>query len=446
MAAWVLKMRALAEQAYIDDIENDEEGIAETLLDDEAVAQMARPGTSLRTAPKTAGGPTHGMRPPSTTGRPITGVVRPGSRSRPGTMEQALKTPRTARSARPLTSSSGMKARLGTASMLSEPGGPFIALSRLNMVKYAKQQSIAKPLFEYIYHYEQDIPKALELAVQGTQACNFKDWWWKLRLGRCYTRVGLVREAEQQFRSALRDSPSIPALLGLARVYTRLDQPLAAIQVCQAGLDIFPQEVALRTEVARLYEGMGDLCRSVQTYRIVLQQDATHIEAIACIGMHHFYSDQPEVSLRFYRRLLQTGIYSAELFNNLGLCCYYAQQYDMTITCFERALNLGVGDAAMATQALRLALVADPTHAPAFNNLGVLEARRGQTAVAQSMFQAAAGLAHVLFEPHYNYAHLANEVGQLHASYVMVQKALKAYPDHVPSKNLLQILKHHFEF
>lgn len=63
--------------------------------------------------------------------------------------------------------------------------------------------------------------------------------------------MGLGREAEQQFRSALRDSPSITALLCLARVYARLDQPLAAMQVCQAGLDLFPQEVALRSEIAR---------------------------------------------------------------------------------------------------------------------------------------------------------------------------------------------------
>jgi tetratricopeptide repeat protein 8 len=70
----------------------------------------------------------------------------------------------------------------------------------------------------------------------------------------------------------------------------------------------------------------------------------------------------------------------------------------------------GVGDVNLATQSLRLALMADPTHAPAYNNLGVMEARLGRTNVAQSLFQASAGLAHVLFEPHYNYALLANEV------------------------------------
>ena len=56
--------------------------------------------------------------------------------------------------------------------------------------------------------------------------------------------------------------------------------------------------------------------------------------------MNHFYSDQPELSLRFYRRLLQMGINNAELLNNMGLCCFDSQQYDMTLACMERALSL----------------------------------------------------------------------------------------------------------
>lgn len=40
---------------------------------------------------------------------------------------------------------------------------------------------------------------------------------------------------------------------------------------------------------------------SVKLYRDILSQDSSNIEAIACIGMHHFYTDQPEVALRFYR-------------------------------------------------------------------------------------------------------------------------------------------------
>jgi len=99
-----------------------------------------------------------GFRPRTQTGRPLSGVVRPATQSgHPGTMEQALRTPRTARTARPITSQSARSVRLGTASMLTEPGGPFIQLSRLNLGKYAAQGNIAKPLFEYIFYHENDI-------------------------------------------------------------------------------------------------------------------------------------------------------------------------------------------------------------------------------------------------------------------------------------------------
>lgn len=55
------------------------------------------------------------FRPTSQGGRPLSGFVRPGTRSgRPGTMEQALRTPRTAHTARPATSASGRFVRLGT--------------------------------------------------------------------------------------------------------------------------------------------------------------------------------------------------------------------------------------------------------------------------------------------------------------------------------------------
>ena len=52
-------------------------------------------------------------------------------------------------------------------------------------------------------------------------------------------------------------------------------------------------------------EALGNLSLSAKYYKNVLSEDSTHVEAIACIGMNHFYSDQPELSLRYYRRLLQ---------------------------------------------------------------------------------------------------------------------------------------------
>lgn len=46
---------------------------------------------------------------------------------------------------------------------------------------------------------------------------------------------------------------------------------------------------------------MNNISAAAEYYKEVLKQDNTHVEAIACIGSNHFYSDQPEIALRFYR-------------------------------------------------------------------------------------------------------------------------------------------------
>lgn len=55
-AIWSLKTRALTAQVMIDDIEGDEEGIVDVVLDDNAIRQVPRPGTSMKAAGPTMGG------------------------------------------------------------------------------------------------------------------------------------------------------------------------------------------------------------------------------------------------------------------------------------------------------------------------------------------------------------------------------------------------------
>ena len=43
-AAWFLKARALTEQTYVDEVELEEEGIAELFMDDTAIADVASEG------------------------------------------------------------------------------------------------------------------------------------------------------------------------------------------------------------------------------------------------------------------------------------------------------------------------------------------------------------------------------------------------------------------
>lgn len=106
--------------------------------------------------------------------------------------------------------------------MLSEKDGPFIQVSRLNLAKYAKNPNLSKPLFEYLFYHEGDVRNAMELAVQATQFCEFKDWWWKVQLAKCYTALNLIREAEQQLRSALKQHHHVETFIRLTRIYVRM--------------------------------------------------------------------------------------------------------------------------------------------------------------------------------------------------------------------------------
>uniref|UniRef100_A0A8C6PQ99 Tetratricopeptide repeat domain 8 n=1 Tax=Nothobranchius furzeri TaxID=105023 RepID=A0A8C6PQ99_NOTFU len=464
-AAWSLKTSAFTEMVYVDEVDVDQEGIAEMMLDESSIAQVARPGTSLR-LPSTSqgGGPSPAVRPMTQSGRPITGFVRPSTQSgRPGTMEQAIKTPRTTSTARPVTGSTGRFIRLGTASMLTNPEGPFINLSRLNLAKYSQKPSLSRTLFEYIFHHENDIKNALDLAAQATEHAQFKDWWWKVQLGKCYYRLGLYREAEKQFRSALNHQEMVDTYLYLAKVYQRLDQPITSLNLFKQGLDHFPGEVTLLTGIARIHEEMNNISSATEYYKEVLKQDNTHVEAIACIGSNHFYTDQPEIALRFYRRLLQMGVYNCQLYNNLGLCCFYAQQYDMTLSSFERSLSLvssdeeqadvwynighvamGIGELTLAYQCFKLTLTFNNDHAEAYNNLAVLELRKGHIEQSKAFLQTAASLAPHMYEPHFNLSILCEKIGDLQSSYTAAQRSEDAFPEHVDTQQLLKQLRQHF--
>lgn len=62
-AVWSLKTRALTEQVWVDECDGEEEGLADVLMDDNTIASVARPGTSLRSAPpSSAGGPSQTFR------------------------------------------------------------------------------------------------------------------------------------------------------------------------------------------------------------------------------------------------------------------------------------------------------------------------------------------------------------------------------------------------
>jgi hypothetical protein len=81
----------------------------------------------------------------------------------------------------------------------------FIDAEKLDLKRYATRPALAKALCDFILYHDHNPRKALELAAEATKACNYKDWWWKARLGRCYYQLGLLRDAEKQYLSAIKE-------------------------------------------------------------------------------------------------------------------------------------------------------------------------------------------------------------------------------------------------
>lgn len=230
----------------------------------------ARPGTSL-TRPLIASGTAAGLRPLTQSGRPTTGFARPGTSSRPitgaarqgtaqrmGTAQQRVTTalrggkPGTARP----TTTSGRFVRLGTASLASQPGGPFIDVTRLDVTKYASRKHLARALCDYVLYGDRNdkvasvlcqaavvrrrlppphapcsscLPAWKRTPPRRVQAhTGGEDWWWQARAGMCYYRLGLFQEAIRRHERGLELARMDETVLHLTKCYMRIDQPLIA--------------------------------------------------------------------------------------------------------------------------------------------------------------------------------------------------------------------------
>jgi tetratricopeptide repeat protein 8 len=98
----------------------------------------------------------------------------------------------------------------------------------------------------------------------------------------------------------------------------------------------------------------------------------------------------------------------------------------------------------MAHQAFEIALGVESTHAESFNNLGVLESRKGNVESARANFAAAAANAEWAHEPFYNHALVAFRLGDFQEAFERVEKALEAFPEHAESVELRKQLVKQF--
>ncbi|KAL9925946.1 tetratricopeptide repeat protein 8 isoform 1-T3 [Glossina fuscipes fuscipes] len=442
---WQLKMRALTQRVYVDDLEtNETDNPVNEEIEFERIATAARPNTSINQAfvprpsssllraaqsakidlnenvgmkANTAGEQTRNMTTNLTT-RPLSGMIRPGSRclSQSGTSFDSRPSSRCG-------SASRIRATSAAAFFVGDNTSVLYQASRLNPTIYAERKVLVKALFQFLYYHESDVPKAYSLAeavmesmhkrkngssISIRSLMNCDEWWWQQQMGRCLLAMHYTRKAETHLHHSLNLFPHPDTYLLLSRVYQRLKQPQRAMDLIQKAVDRHPFDISFRLEQGRLLDYMGKQEEGVQMYRLISRLNPINVEALACIALNYFYDNNPEMALMYYRRILSLGIHSAELYCNIALCCLYGGQIDLVLPCFQRALasaetadqkadiwyNLSfvaitTGDFHLAKRCLKLCLTSDAQNGAALNNLAVLTAQMGDILKAKSYLTAA---------------------------------------------------------
>ena len=104
--------------------------------------------------------------------------------------------------------SGGRLIRLGTASLMNNGGAQFIR-EDLQPKHIAKKKFMAKAIVEYLIYVDSNFRRALDIASEATMLCNYQDWWWKARIGKCHFKMGMIKEAEKQFISSLKNQSMV---------------------------------------------------------------------------------------------------------------------------------------------------------------------------------------------------------------------------------------------
>jgi len=161
---------------------------------------------------------------------------------------------------RPVTSL-GRQVRLGTASLMtsSSDSDVFIDVEKLDLARYAKRPALGKVLCDYLLFHDQNPKKAAELCAEATRVNDFKDWWWKARLGKAYYRLGLYRLAEKQYKSSMKNRAMVSTTLELGKMYAhKLDEPNTALDLYRDALsNRFVNDLNILKNMARLHDILG---------------------------------------------------------------------------------------------------------------------------------------------------------------------------------------------
>jgi protein O-GlcNAc transferase len=159
-------------------------------------------------------------------------------------------------------------------------------------------------------------------------------------LGLCHFQLGQYDQAEEYYRRALALQPQDAQILTeLAQIYRQKGWPATAIDHLEQALALeFTPERA--QELAELCREAGQLERSVELYRQLLEQDPQRPELHNGLGLTLAEQGKWEEAIAAFRRALELDPQRVEAHINLGTALLEQDQPEAAIEAYRAALAL----------------------------------------------------------------------------------------------------------
>ena len=280
--------------------------------------------------------------------------------------------------------------------------------------------------------------------------------------------AGLGALARQSFERAIRERPEDAEALfnlgairadlgGLAPTAPTAEDIEAARALFERAARVDPQFVDAHSNLGVLLARGGDFAGAEAAFLRALALRPGHVEALLNLGSVREEAGRPEEALRAFEDAARAESGFSAPWRKIGELHRRNGRLDAAIRSFRKAVELDdtdpelrsnlavtLAEAGLLTEAaaeLREAVRTRPGHAPALNNLGLVERRLNQEEKARESFRAAIAADPQLAEPFLNLARSLLSGGRRAEARDVLQQLLARQPGHAPALELLRAAK-----
>jgi tetratricopeptide (TPR) repeat protein len=241
--------------------------------------------------------------------------------------------------------------RIFYASALIKNNQPEKAITQLReAIEKNEKNALAYALLglaeERISKFEEafaDYTRAIEMDATNATALEGR--------ARLHEKRGALDKAINDYSKAYQVQPSREAALRLAALYTRANQPQAAISIYRSLLVEKPDDINARIEMAQVLYENGQAEEAQKEIEKLLAYQSSNAKLLLLAGDMNF-TDNPEAATHYYQRALQAEPSNNRARVQLGASLVRSMQ-------FEKALPI-----------LSEAIALEPNNYPAHANLG----------------------------------------------------------------------------